>query len=587
MTNRREESSMRRLLLLIALAAFAPLSRAGQDSAELHALVDRWYDEYHELNPVMATFHGVHDYDHLFPNTISPEFLSELETFERRYLDAVEAIDPEGLDVEDRISWEIFHRDRIEGLGSLRFPDHLMPVTQLFSVPIVFVQMGTPGGITPFETVEDYEEFLSRVDGFAVWMDQAVANMREGIERGVVLPKIIVDETIPVLSSQIVDSPEASSFFAVVIQFPEGIGPEDRIRLRAAYLGAIETKIIPAYRRVRDFMRDEYRPRARDSVAISALPDGEAWYRFLVRQHANTGQSPEEIHEIGLREVERIRGEMALLAAQVGFAGDLGQLFEWVRQQEQLRYTSEGDVLDRYWALRERVEPHLDELFRLRPKADFEIRAVEPFCQATTPGAYYEPSTGDGTRPGVFYVNTGGWAQRDHSMAEALFLHEAVPGHHFQVALARERGSLPRFRRVSQFTAYVEGWGLYAESLGGDLGLYQDPFQRLGRLRSEMFRARRLVVDTGLHAMGWSREDALAYLPSAVEIDRYIVMPGQALAYKLGELRIQALRRRAEEVLGDRFDLRDFHAAVLEDGAMPLDILEAKIERWIEGRKGS
>ncbi|MEZ4651930.1 MAG: DUF885 domain-containing protein, partial [Candidatus Eisenbacteria bacterium] len=517
---------------------------------------------------VTATVHGDHRYDDLFPNTISPEHRKRVDAFEREYLTAVDAIDPTALNDNDRTSWEIFRRDRVTGLEALRFPDHLMPVDQLFSVPVVFVEFAVPGGLTPFETAEDYDEFLSRIDGFAVWMDQAVTNMREGVERGVVLPEIIVDKTLPVLESQIVTTPEESDFYRAVREFPDTVSESERTRLRGAYAAAIETEIIPAYRKVHDFLRDEYRPHARQTIGLSDLPDGEAWYRFAIRLHANSEQTPQEIHDVGLREVERIRGEMELLAAEVGFGGDLTQLFAWLREQKQLRYSSEDDVLERYRAIRARVEPHLGKLFSLQPRTEFEIRPVEPFRQATTPGAYYMPPSDDGTRPGVFFVNTGGWEWREHSPAEALFLHEAVPGHHFQVALAREMTSLPRFRRASQYTAYVEGWALYTESLGAELGVYKDPFQRLGRLRSKMFRAQRLVVDTGIHALGWTRERALAQMPMEVEIDRYIVLPGQALAYKSGELRIQALRRRAERELGDRFDIRAFHAVALEEGAL-------------------
>jgi uncharacterized protein (DUF885 family) len=579
----RPRGALAALFLFLLTCSLATSSaRADASSEQLNALVDEWYDNFLEMNPVMATFNGVHDYDDRLANSISPEFIEKLVASEHGYLERLEKINPEGLDTQDRLSWEIFRRDRMETIADAEFPGHLMPVNQMFSLPIFFVQMGSPGGLTPFNTAEDYDKFLSRIDDFVVWMDQAVTNMREGIERGVVLPQIIVEKTLPVLESQIAATPAESQFYSPIEAMPEEIQGDDRARLQLAYENAIAEKIVPAYRGLHAFMRDEYMPHARQTTALSALPDGEAWYRLAIAQNTSTNMTAEEIHELGKREVERIEGEMRKLAESVGFEGDIAQLREWVNSQEELKYSSEEDVLERYRGLRDRVQANIPKLFSLSPEADFEIRKVEGFRQATTPGAHYMPPSPDGSRLGIFYVNTGGWENRSHAMGEALYMHEAVPGHHFQIAIARELDELPRFRRYNGYTAYSEGWGLYAESLGEELGLYQDPFQKLGQLNSEIFRARRLVVDTGLHAMGWTREEALAYLPSEVEINRYIVMPGQALAYKVGELKIKDLRARAAARLGDRFDLREFHSQILKDGPLPLDVLEAKVDRWIE-----
>jgi uncharacterized protein (DUF885 family) len=579
----RPRGALAALFLFLLTCSLATSSaRADASSEQLNALVDEWYDNFLEMNPVMATFNGVHDYDDRLANSISPEFIEKLVASEHGYLERLEKINPEGLDTQDRLSWEIFRRDRMETIADAEFPGHLMPVNQMFSLPIFFVQMGSPGGLTPFNTAEDYDKFLSRIDDFVVWMDQAVTNMREGIERGVVLPQIIVEKTLPVLESQIAATPAESQFYSPIEAMPEEIQGDDRARLQLAYENAIAEKIVPAYRGLHAFMRDEYMPHARQTTALSALPDGEAWYRLAIAQNTSTNMTAEEIHELGKREVERIEGEMRKLAESVGFEGDIAQLREWVNSQEELKYSSEEDVLERYRGLRDRVQANIPKLFSLSPEADFEIRKVEDFRQATTPGAHYMPPSPDGSRLGIFYVNTGGWENRSHAMGEALYMHEAVPGHHFQIAIARELDELPRFRRYNGYTAYSEGWGLYAESLGEELGLYQDPFQKLGQLNSEIFRARRLVVDTGLHAMGWTREEALAYLPSEVEINRYIVMPGQALAYKVGELKIKDLRARAAARLGDRFDLREFHSQILKDGPLPLDVLEAKVDRWIE-----
>lgn len=575
--------------IIIFAAVCASTAQAGEidSSQRLNELVERWYDESLELNPIMATYNGVHDYDDQFPNFLSQEYRDATIAMDEQYLEAIETIDPSQLEGQDLLSWEIFRRDRLEALAGARFPDYYLPVNQMFSVPIFFVQLGSPSSVTPFETAEDYDEFLSRIDGFAVFMDQCVTNMREGAQKGITLPQIIVDKTLPILAGQVVDDPTSSLFYAVVNEFPESIDAADQERLRAAYLEAIDAKIIPSYAKLHDFLRDEYREQARESTGWGDLPGGEEWYRFSIAQHTTTSMTAREIHEIGLREVARIDAEIAQLAEDVGFEGDAAEFQVWVNSRPELKYASQQDVLDRYDALRDRVDPNLDKLFLVRAKADFEIRPIEAYREAGAPGAHYQPASPDGSRPGIFYVNTGSLETRSHAAADALYLHEAVPGHHFQVSVSRELEGLPRFRRFNQYTAYVEGWGLYAESLGSELGLYEDPYQKLGQLWSERFRAKRLVVDTGLHAMGWTRAQALDYLPSEVEIDRYIVMPGQALAYKVGELKIQELRARAEERLGDRFDIREFHQRVLEDGQLPLDVLERKIDRWIDASLAS
>jgi uncharacterized protein (DUF885 family) len=567
------------MLLMPAVAIASP-------AEDLHRVVEEYFDRSMEMNPVFATFNGDHRFNDRLANSIGPEHRAASEELEREYLAKIEAIDPSNLGTQDRLTWEIFRRERVQNLEGMAFPMHLMPINQMFSMPIFFVQLGSPGGMTPFATVEDYENWLSRIDGFAIWMDQAITNMREGIEQGIVLPGVIIDKTLPILEGQVIDDVAASAFYRVVEAMPEDFDDPTRDRLARAYAQAIESKVIPSYRRMAQFLRDEYRLHARDTVALTALPGGQEWYAHAISTHTNSPLTAAEIHEIGLAEVSRIEDKMRELAEEVGFEGDLAAMRAFMRQQPELRYESEEDLLESYRALRAVVEPHLPELFGRLPEADFEIRPVEKFRQATTPGAHYMRPTPDGSRPGIFYVNTGGWENRTRAGSEALFIHEAIPGHHFQVALAGELGELPRFRRFGGYTAYIEGWGLYAELLGPQVGLYRDPYQRLGQLGSELFRARRLVVDTGIHALGWTREEALAYLGSEVEIDRYIVMPGQALAYKIGELKIIELRDRAEARLGDEFDLRAFHDAILTDGALPLDVLEVKIDGWIDAQAG-
>jgi uncharacterized protein (DUF885 family) len=377
-------------------------------------------------------------------------------------------------------------------------------------------------------------------------------------------------KTLPLLATHVVKQAEESAFYKPAVKIDSSIPAAERKRLWAAYRSTISETVVPGYRRLHDFIRDEYLPRCREDVGLGALPGGREWYAHLVRIRTGTALTPEQIHELGQREVDRIDEEMKRVRARPAPPGAARG------------FSSADDLLDTYRSLRKRVHKRVPRLFHDFPAADYEIRAVEPFRQRTAAGASYMAASPDGSRPGIFYVNTRGWQRRGRPGTEALFLHEAVPGHHFQIAIQQELTGLPRFRRFGRFTAFVEGWGLYAETLGPTLGLYRDRDQLLGALASERFRARRLVVDTGIHALGWSRDRALSYLGSEAEVDRYTVLPAQALAYKIGQLKFSELRARAEAALGEGFDVRDFHARVLRSGALPLDVLEADVDSWIE-----
>jgi uncharacterized protein (DUF885 family) len=385
-------------------------------------------------------------------------------------------------------------------------------------------------------------------------------------------------------------------YWGPIRNLPEGFGAADRERLTAAYRAAIEGKVVPTYRRLHDFMRDEYLPRTRTSVGLDALPDGAAWYAQRVRDITTTDLTPAQIHDIGLAEVARIRNEMKGVMQRVGFEGDLDAFFRFLNTDPRFVWPSREALVAGYVDIKNRVDPQLPKLFEVLPKADYEVRAVEPFREKSAAGGSYQAASEDGTRPGIFYANTYDLSARPKWAMEALSLHEGNPGHHFQISIAREQKELPRFRRFGGYTAYSEGWALYAESLGPDLGMYEDPYQYFGRLEGELFRAIRLVVDTGLHSKGWTRQQVLDYIQAnsatsearrVAETERYMAIPGQALAYKLGQLKISELRARAEQALGERFDLRKFHTAVLGDGPLPLDVLEAKIDRWIASQKGT
>jgi len=560
-------------------------------------MFERYFEDVLRLNPVLATYIGDHRYDDRLPNSIGPAHLAEVRALNERYLAEARAIDPAVLSPADRISWEIFVRERERTRAAERFPEQLLPLSQTGGPITSMPALGSGSNAQPFKTVHDYENWLKRLDGLVVWMDQAIVNMREGIARGVVQPRPLMEKVLPQIEAMIVETPGDSLYFAPVREFPDSIPAADRERLRNAYSAAIRDEIVPAHRRLRDFVRDEYLPKTRSTVAWSALPDGQAWYAFHVQEHTTTTMTAEEIHQLGLEEVARILGGMDQVRQTVGFQGDLQAFFTFLETDPQFYFTRGADLVQGYRDLKVRIDAALPKLFAVFPKADYEVREVEPFRARSAAGAFYQSPSADGSRPGVFYVNTFNLKAQPRFGMETLSLHEASPGHHFQSTIQQELEDLPRFRRFGgDYTAYVEGWALYSEYLGRELGLFTDPYQWFGRLNDEQLRAMRLVVDTGLHAKGWNREQAIRYMLDnstlaesdvVSEVERYIAWPGQALGYKVGDLRIQALRRRAEAALGPKFDLRDFHRELLSDGAVPMDVLEAKVDRWIAARSSN
>jgi len=567
--------------------------QAGEASAELSALVEEYFERQLELNPLSATAIGDERFNDRMANNIGPEYRERSTALNREYLERVLALDPELLKGQDRLTYETFRYSREMELEEATYPSHLQPMNQFYSIGNSFAQLGSGTSIHPFKTVEHYDDFLGRVDDFVVIMDQAISNMKEGIEQGTVQPRILMERVLPQLQAQMTDNPEESLFYKPIREMPEEFSEANRERLAAAYRTAISEKIVPAYERMHNFIGDEYLAAARDSVGMVGLPGGEEWYAFLVRQRTTTDLSPQEIHQIGLDEVARIHGEMQGVMDEVGFEGDLEEFFEYLNTDDPFYYDEPEQLIQGYRDMSDRIESLTPKLFSVFPQTDFEVRAVEPFREKSASGGQYRRGTPDGSRPGVFFANTYDIKARPKWAMESLFLHEAIPGHHFQISIQQEIEGLPRFRRFGGYTAFTEGWGLYAESLGKELGVYTDPYQHFGALNAELWRAIRLVVDTGLHYKGWSRQEVLDYMyaNSAVkearavsEAERYMAIPGQALAYKIGQLKIRELRSRAEEALGDQFDVRAFHTEVLTDGSLPLNMLDAKIDRWIEAQ---
>ncbi|HET7202078.1 MAG TPA: DUF885 domain-containing protein [Steroidobacteraceae bacterium] len=579
-----------------APTAAAAATPAATESQKLHAIFDEYFEETLKLDPILATSIGDPRYNDRFVVGISPEVIEQERRLERDFLARVRTIDRARLSARDQLSYDIFASARELEIEGFRFPGELIPLNQFYSTPNLFAQLGSGNGMQPFKTVQDYDAFLKRLDGFVQWTDQAIVNMRLGAERGYTLPKVLVERTLPQLQAHVVAKPEDSLYWGPITNLPKEFAPADRERLTAAYRSAIETRVVPAHRKLHDFMRDEYLPRARTTHGMDGLPDGKAWYAYNVRRVTTTNYTPEQIHQIGLDEVRRIHAAMDGVMGQVGFKGSRTEFFRHLNTDPRFFWTTREDLVAGYEKIKHEVNPQLPKLFEIMPKADYEVRAVEPFREKSAAGGSYQAASEDGSRPGIFYANAYDLRARPKWAMEALSLHEGNPGHHFQISIQREQKDLPRFRRFGGYTAYSEGWGLYAESepVGRALGRYTDPYQYFGQLEAELWRAIRLVVDTGLHSKGWTREQVLEYMDAnssaaearrVSETERYMAIPGQALAYKIGQIKISELRARAERALGPKFDVRKFHTAVLGDGALPLDVLEAKIDRWIESQR--
>jgi len=546
-----------------------------------------------ELNPSLATFAGDHRYDDRLENPIAPAYLQAARALEAGFLQRALQIDRTALGERAQLTLEVFLHDRRIALEGFRYPEELLPLNQFWSRVNEFAQMGGGTGIHPFVTERDYRNWLSRVHDFVAWTDQAIVNLRRGIEQGVVLPRIVVDRVLPQLDALVVADPVHSDFYGPIERLPPSLRGAARERLAEAYRDAIRVEINPALRRLHDFLQHEYLPHARPGAGLSALPDGPAWYRWRVRQYTTTDLEPDAIHDLGLAEVARMREGMIRVMREVGFAGGLREFLDALRGDTRFHCRTPDELLDGYRALQRRVEAELPRLFAIAPRSALEVRAVEAFRERSAAIAEYQPGTPDGSRPGIFYVNTHNLPSRPTYLMETIFLHEALPGHHFQLSLQNEDESLPRFRRHGGYSAFFEGWAMYAETLGGELGLLADPYHRFGALSDEALRAARLVVDTGLHTRGWTREQAIEYLlantalgpaDAVAEVERYIAVPAQALGYKLGQLRFLQLRARAAARLGPRFDLRALHTQFLNEGALPLDVLERRIDRWISVR---
>lgn len=564
---------------------------------KLQQLFENYYQERLKLFPLTATAIGDNRYNNILRIEGSQEFINQLNEFDTRYLSDLNKFNPESLNFEDRISLSILKHMLTQEQKARQFHPELMPITQFTSLPLTMGQLGSGLGDQPFKNVQDYDNWLQRINSFVVWTDTTIANLRKGIKAGMILPRSLVVKIIPQYENLATSDTSKNIFYGPVKQFPGNFSKEDKIRLINEFKHAINEQLIPSYKKLAAFCSGEYLESARSTSGINALPEGDAMYKYFVSVYTTTDKTPEEIYQTGLNEVRRITDEMELLKAQLDFNGSLKELFNYMQTDKKfMPFKTEKEVLDRNREVLVKIQPQISKLFGVVPKTPFEIRATESF-RAATAAPQYNRGSADGTRPGIYYlpildptkINVTKWA------LESTFLHEAIPGHHFQVSLQQENTALPKFRRFLFIPVFGEGWALYCESLGEELGCFTDPYQRMGYYGNEIHRAIRLVVDVGLHTGKMTREEAIRYMVeneaisesiATQEIERYMAMPGQALAYKTGELKIKELRDKYQKQLGSKFILRDFHDALLRGGCMPLNILETYLDEWAKKLSG-
>ena len=583
------ESALTLALALSALLAAAlparPEEAASEAPRQLHALFQEEWEYTLREDPTFASFLGDRRYNDRWADA-SLAALERRQQHSRETLERLKSIDMAGLSEADRLNYRLFRKQYENDVEGYQFRWYLVPLNQRDGVQTA----DELADALRFATVKDYEDWLARLRALPVLVEQTTALMKEGIRAGMVHPRVIMERVPAQIEKQIVDDPAKSPFFKPFTRFPETIPPAERERLAAQAQAAIREQVVPAYRKFQRFFLEEYLPACLEKAGVWQLPRGKELYAFRTRLFTTTNLTPEEIHRLGLEEVKRIRGEMEAIIKQIGFQGSFEEFLQFLRTDPRFYYRDPQELLEAYRALSKQLDPTLVKLFKRLPRAPYGVEPIPDAVAPDTTTAYYRQPAADGSRAGTYFVNLYRPEVRPKYEMEALSMHEAVPGHHLQIALAMELGELPEFRRYDGYTAFTEGWGLYAESLGGELGFYRDPYSKFGQLTYEMWRAVRLVVDTGMHTMGWSRQQAIDYFKANAakteldivnEVDRYIAWPGQALAYKIGELKIKELRARAARELAERFDVRDFHDVVLGSGAVPLDVLEANVAAWI------
>lgn len=578
-----------------AAPARQPLVRQQTKAAQLERIYDEYWDASMRLNPLQATFQGDARHNDQLPNILSPAYRRQSHDFTEQWLGKVEKIGPDGLTGQDLLSYQIFVRDARMSLAAEKYPAWMLPVSQYYNLGSIMAILGSGSGAQPFNTVQDYDTWSKRSLGIPPLLDQAIANMREGMRAGVVQPRDLMEKVLPQLDAVIKPTAEESIFWAPVRNMPDDFPEADKARITAEYKRMIEYRLMPAYRALRGFIATEYLPATRKTDGLSALPNGVAWYTQNIVQSTASTLTPQQIHALGEQRVASLQEQITAVMKQNRIRGSQQKLMRSMRTDKDFQYATPDALVMRYKQLQQQVGARLPSLLDTLPKAPLEIRPVEADRAASAAAVSYQPSLPDGMRPAALYVNTNALPSRRTWSAPAQYLHEGIPGHHVQLGLQQELDKLPRFRRLGGDVAFVEGWGMYAESLGDELGVYQDPYAKIAYLQGALTRSARMVADTGVHAQGWSKKQAVDYLvktadmpveDATAEVERFMALPGQTLANGLGELKMIELRDKAKAAQGAAFDPRRFHAEVLRDGSMPLDILEAKIDRWIAAPGG-
>jgi len=587
-------------LILFAMATVLSCQKKETQENKLasNKEINQLFDEYQEarlkLFPWEATTAGDDRYNNVYPNTVSDEYIAQVKAFFSKYKDALAKFNDNELSENDRLSKELLTWECDINLEQWSFNEQLMPINQFWSPVLTMGQWGSGSGAQPFKTVKDYNNWLERMADFNVYLTSVQQRMKEGVAKGYVLPKALTEKMIPQLKDMANENVTEHLLFSPVKQFPASFTEAEKKDLTEKYTATLKDTLIPSFKSLYNYLSTDYLKASRTTSGISAIPDGKKYYEHLIKRYTTTDMTADEIHQLGLKEVARLSAEMEKVKTQVGFTGSLKDFFNYVRAKKELMpFTKPQQVIDNFNAIHEKMKPNLEKLFDMKPKTAFEVRRTETFREASASAEYNQGSL-DGTRPGIFYVPIPDVKKYNYYADEDLFLHEAIPGHHYQVSLQQENTALPKFRKTIWFNAYGEGWALYTESLGKELGLYTDPYQYFGMLSAEMHRALRLVVDTGLHTKGWTREQAIKYSMEneaepeesiISEIERYMAIPGQALSYKIGQLKIRELRTKAEKELGSKFSIKEYHNQVLDAGCLPLKVLEGKIDKWIESKK--
>ncbi|MGB1634316.1 MAG: DUF885 domain-containing protein [Flavobacteriaceae bacterium] len=594
------------LLFLFVMCSSSCTQKSTDKNSETSAISIIFEDYYkfkERINPIEATKAGNFEYNNTIANYISDAYQNELKAEYQNFLNRLNEINLSELRRADQLSLKVMKWDceiKLEGLQKplvvitspmYNLPSfELTPLTQIQSLHLYVAQLGAGGSVHPFNSVKDYEDWLERIEDYLDFLDTSIEMMKEGISKKIVLPAVLTQKTIDQLEEFIVKPTTEHLFYKPIKSLPDEISPVQRDRLAEKYKEMISKKLRPKYKELKKFLVEEYLPNSRSTSGFVDLPHGKETYEYLIRLHTTLNLSADQIHELGKNEVKRILREMEAAKNKIGFKGDIKAFFEFIRNSpEQMPFKKPEEVIDNFNSIKEKINGKLNEVFELSPKANFIVRRTEAFREAAA-SAEYVPGTKDAKRPGIFYIPIPEISKYNKFSDEALFLHEAIPGHHYQLSLQQENKELPAFLHPESMGVFVEGWALYAESLGKELGLYEDPIQYFGMLSMEMHRAIRLVVDTGIHSKGWTREQAIQYSLEneaaseesiITEIERYMATPGQALSYKMGQIKIRELRAKAEQELGENFDIRTFHNQILNSGSLPLVLLEEKIENWI------